>query len=72
MRATNPHRWLALTIGVRRKRPLPGLAGLDPLLPAQRRYLSLKEIEDNYGSEPASVTRIETFARAHRLVVHTR
>ncbi|ODV43856.1 hypothetical protein AWV79_13190 [Cupriavidus sp. UYMMa02A] len=69
LRATNPHQWLALTIGVRRKRALPGLAGLDPLLPAQRRYLSLKEIEDNYGSELASVTRIETFARAHRLVV---
>jgi kumamolisin len=69
LRATNPHQWLALTIGVRRKRALPGLAGLDPQLPARRHYLTLKDLQDNYGSDPAAITRIEFFATSHHLVV---
>lgn len=69
LRACNPHQWLALTLGVRRRQALPSLAALDPLLPAQRTYLSHRELENKYGSDPAAVARIEAFARAHRLVV---
>jgi kumamolisin len=69
LRATNLHQWLALTIGVRRKRALPGLAGLDAQLPAQRNYLSHQDLQDHYGSDPAAITRIEAFAATHHLVV---
>jgi len=69
LRTTNPHQWLALTVGVRRKNALPDLAGLDHRLPAQRTYLTHQELLGKCGSDPAAVSRIEAFARAHRLVV---
>lgn len=69
LRATNPNRWLKLTVAVRTKQPLPSLAKLDPQKPKDRVYLTRPQLVEQYGSHPDAVARIEAFARQHNLVV---
>jgi kumamolisin len=68
-RRTNPHQWLELTVGVRRRQQLPDLSALDNRKPEDRRYMTREELAEQYGSDPAAVERIEKFAAAHHLVV---
>ncbi len=69
LRATNPHRWLKLTVAVKPKQPLPNLSALDAVKPAERIYLTRPQLVAQYGSDPASVARIEEFAKQNNLVV---
>lgn len=66
---TNPNRWLELTVGVRRLKPLPDLSALDSKAPGERRYMTRDQLRNEYGSDPAAVEAIEKFAAAHNLVV---
>ena len=66
---TNPNHWLELTLGVRRRTDLPDLSQLDSVKPAARKYMTRDQLATQYGSDPASVARIESFAKAHNLVV---
>ncbi len=68
-RRTNPNRWLELTVGVRRRKPLPDLSALDAKLPGERKYMTRDQLRTDYGSDPAAVDAIEKFAAAHHLVV---
>ena len=68
-RRTNPHQWLELTVGVRRRQDLPDLSALDNVTPEKRRYMTREELAEHYGSDPAAVERIEKFAADHHLVV---
>jgi kumamolisin len=69
VRRTSGHRWLELTAGVRRSKPLPDLSALDDKLPADRKYLTREQLAEQYGSDPKAVKAIEAFAKAHNLVV---
>jgi kumamolisin len=69
LRRTNGRRWLELTLGIRRGKPLPDLAALDAQLPRKRSYLSRQTLAGVYGSDPAAVAAIQAFAKAHHLVV---
>lgn len=68
-RRTNPHKWIELTLGVKRRQDLPSLADLDTLLPGERRYMTRDELAERYGSDPAAVQTIRDYAKAHDLVV---
>jgi len=68
-RRTNPHQWLELTVGVRRREDLPDLSALDNRKPEDRRYMTREQLADRYGSDSAAVERIEKFAADHHLVV---
>jgi len=68
-RRTNPHQWLELTVGVRRRQDLPDLSALDNRKPEDRRYMTREQLADHYGSDSAAVERIEKFAADHHLVV---
>jgi kumamolisin len=69
VRQTSGHRWLELTVGVRRTKPLPDLSALDDKLPADRTYMTREQLVDQHGSDPKAVESIEAFAKAHNLVV---
>ncbi len=69
VRPTNPRQWLTLTLAVRPAKPLPDLSALNMVKPAKRTYLTREQLAQDYGSDPASVARIEAFAKAHNLVV---
>ena len=66
---TNGRRWLEVTVGVHPIAKLPDLSALDNKLPADRTYMTRKQLADKYGSDPKSVKAIEAFARDHHLVV---
>jgi kumamolisin len=68
-RKTNPHKWIELTVGVRRRKQLPDLAAFDAKPPRERTYLTRDQLKDQFGSDPAAVEAIEKFAAAHHLVV---
>jgi kumamolisin len=68
-RRTNPNKWIELTLGVRRLKPLPDLSALDPKRPGERSYMTRARLRDEYGSDPAAVAKIEKFAADHHLVV---
>ena len=68
-RRTNPNRWLALTLGVRRRKPLPDLSALDAKRPGERTYMTRDQLRSEFGSDPAAIAAIEKFAAAHHLVV---
>jgi kumamolisin len=69
IRRTSGHRWVELTAGVKRSKPLPDLSALDDKLPADRKYLTREQLAEQYGSDPKAVKAIEAFAKAHNLVV---
>jgi kumamolisin len=69
MRKTNPNKWVALTVGVRRLKQLPDLSALDDKRPGERKYMTRDQLRAEYGSDPAAVEKIEKFAAAHHLVV---
>ncbi len=66
---TNPGRWLELTLGVRRRKPLPDLAALDAKRPGERTYMTRDQLRNEFGSDPAAIAAIEQFAADHHLVV---
>ena len=68
-RKTNPNKWVELTVGVRRLKPLPDLSALDAKPPGERKYLTRDELRTAYGSDPGAVAKIEKFAADHHLVV---
>ncbi len=68
-RRTNPNRWLELTVGVRRRKPLPDLSALDAKRPGERTYMTRDQLRAEFGSDPAAIAAIEKFAAAHHLVV---
>ncbi|HTV46435.1 MAG TPA: S53 family peptidase [Stellaceae bacterium] len=68
-RRTNPNKWIELTVGVRRLKPLPDLSALDMKRPGERRYMTRDQLRGEYGSDPAAVANIEKFAAEHQLVV---
>src|ERR1700733_8809968 len=67
----NPNEVLEVTIRLRSR------AGKQPLfraevgsqLPADRAVVSREEFEKVHGADPASIARVETFAREHGLTV---
>jgi kumamolisin len=69
VRRTAGTRWLDLTVGVRRLKPVPDLSNLDTLKPAERTYLTRDKLADQFGSDPKAVEAIESYAKAHHLVV---
>jgi len=69
MRRTPGQKWLELTLGVRRAKPLPPLTNLDDTKPANRKYMTRKQLSDEYGSDPKAVADIEAYAKAHNLIV---
>ena len=69
IRRTNPRQWLKVTLAVKPVKPLPNLSNMNMVKPAKRTYLTREQITQQHGSDPASVERIEAFARAHNLVV---
>jgi kumamolisin len=69
MRRTSGQRWLELTLAVRRAKALPGLASLEMRKPADRTYLTRKQLAAEYGSDPKAVEAISAYAKAHNLVV---
>jgi kumamolisin len=69
LRRTNGQRWLELTVGIRRKKALPGLSALDKVRPKDRTYMTRDQLAGEFGSDPKAVEAIETFAKAHNLVV---
>jgi len=69
VRRTPDQRWLEVTLGVRRAKPIPGLADLDMKKPADRTYLTRKQLASEFGSDPKAVEAIEAYAKAHHLVV---
>jgi len=69
LRPTNPNRWIKLTLAIRQRKPLPDLSALNMVKPAKRKYLTRDELAKQYGSAPDAVTRIESFAKTHNLVV---
>jgi kumamolisin len=69
MRKTNPNAWLEVTLGVVRKADLPDLSKLEALKPADRTYLTHKQLAKGYGSDEGAVERINAFAQAHKLEV---
>jgi kumamolisin len=69
VRRTPGQRWLELTLGVRRTKPVPGLASLDLRKPADRTYLTRKQLATDFGSDPHAVQAIEAYAKEHNLVV---
>ena len=69
LRPTNPNRWIKLTLAIRQRKPLPDLSALNMVKPAKRKYLTRDELAKQYGSAPDAVTRIESFAETHKLVV---
>ncbi|MGH7047328.1 MAG: S53 family peptidase [Stellaceae bacterium] len=68
-RLTNPSKWIELTVGVRRLKPLPDLSALDMKPPGERRYMTRDQLRSGYGSDPSAVAKIEKFAADHHLVV---
>jgi len=69
LRQSNGQRWLELTLGVRRQKALPGLGALDSARPADRTYLTREQLAGEFGPDPQGIQAIETFAKAHHLVV---
>ena len=69
LRRTNGLRWLNLTLGVRRRKAVPGLSALDKLRPAQRTYMTREQLAGEFGSDPKAIEAIEAFAKAHNLVI---
>jgi len=69
VRRTPGQRWLELTLGVRRAKPVPSLAGLDMQKPSSRTYLTRKQLATDFGSDPKAVEAITAYAKAHHLVV---
>jgi kumamolisin len=68
-RKTNPNKWIELTIGVRRLKPLPDLSALDAKRSGARQYVTRDQLRAEYGSDPAAVATIEKFAAEHHLLV---
>ncbi len=66
---TNPNKWIELTLGVRRLKPLPDLSALDPKRPGERTYMTRDQLRREYGSDPSAIEKIEKFAADHQLVV---
>jgi kumamolisin len=61
-----------VTVRVRRKAPLQSLVadGFDTdQLPGKRRHLTHDQYASAHGADPADLTKVEAFARAHGLVV---
>jgi kumamolisin len=69
LRQSSGQRWMELTLGVRRSKPLPDLSALDDKLPAERTYLTREQLVEQHGSDPQAVKAIEAFAKAHNLIV---
>ena len=69
LRRTSGGKWIELTIGVKPVKPLPDLSTLDDKLPAQRKYMTREQLARDHGSDPKAVQAIESFAKAHDLVV---
>ena len=69
IRRTSGHKWLEVTLGIRRKLVLPDLSNLDAVLPTARTYLTHDELTRTYGSDPDAVQHVHDFAAAHGLVV---
>ena len=69
VRPTNPHRSIRLTLAIRTRAPLPDLSALNTVKPRDRKYMTRSELAQRYGSDPDAVERIESFAKAHKLVV---
>jgi kumamolisin len=68
-RRTNPNKWIELTLGVRRLKPLPDLSALDAKRPGERTYMTRDQLRGEYGSDPSAIDKIEKFAADHHLVV---
>ncbi|MGH7116107.1 MAG: S53 family peptidase [Stellaceae bacterium] len=68
-RRTNPSKWIELTLGVRRLKPLPDLSALDAKRPGERTYMTRDQLRSEYGSDPDALEKIEKFAADHQLVV---
>ena len=66
---TNPNKWVELTVGVRRLKPLPDLSALDTKRPADRQYMTRDQLYTTHGSDPDAVAKIERFAADQHLVV---
>lgn len=69
LRRTNSRRWLELTLGVRRKKALPGLSALDKVRPSDRTYMTRQQLSGEFGPDPKAIEEIEAFAKANKLVV---
>jgi kumamolisin len=69
VRQTSGQRWLELTVGVKRVKPLPDLSALDDKLPADRTYMTREQLVDQHGSDPKAIKAIEAFAKANNLIV---
>jgi kumamolisin len=69
IRRTNPNKWIELTVGVRRLKPLPDLSALEAKRPAERQYMTRDQLRTEHGSDPAAIEKIQKFAVDHQLVV---
>lgn len=69
IRRTSANRWMELTLGVRRAKDLPDLSAYDKELPKNRKYMTRKQLADEFGSAPDAIADIKKFAAAHNLVV---
>ena len=67
----NPNEQVEVTIRLRsRSGKKPALNSAESAKPIRERtYLSRKEFEQQHGADPASIARVESFARAHKLTV---
>jgi kumamolisin len=67
----DPNQQVEVTIRLRsragKKSPLNAAESAKPI--GERTYLSRSEYEQEYGADPASIVRVESFARAHNLKV---
>jgi len=69
VRRTPGQKWLEVTLGVRRAKALPPLTNLDATKPANRTYLTRKQLSDEYGPDPKAAADIEAYAKTHNLIV---
>ena len=69
VRPTPPGSRVDVTVAVKRRAPLPGHEMLDPLRPAERRYLTRAELLRDHGADGDALIRIRDFARSHGLTV---
>jgi kumamolisin len=68
-RKTNPHQWIEVTLGLKRKKELPSLAAMEKLKPRERKYMTRDQLEENYGPPDDAISKITAYARDHHLQI---
>lgn len=69
VRKTDPNPWMELTLGVRRRAPLPALSAWEEIPPSQRVPMSRADLAALHGSDPAAVAAIRAWAASQDLIV---